>query len=177
MFQLRQQYLQVSWSGFWLGFGLCFWELLTILPEAYLWSRTLMADEKAQLTVSTWIDPKSIPAGWDQDSVQASQVLPPPTSSSMSLWTSHCALVMLEHQQTVRMKSVAKLDGPSGACWGAIQDVFYCNLDLSFLYPFMWECSLCGFTGNLCKSKAWVSLRWTQMSSFRKPSKLLRSWN
>ena len=49
--------------------------------------------QKAWLSVSAQIHPKGVLSGWGQDSVQASQVLPHQTGSSMSLWTLLCALV------------------------------------------------------------------------------------
>ena len=56
------------------------------------------------------IHPKGVLSGWSQDSVQASQVLPHQTCSSMSLWTLLCALVRSHvgtgrgHPQTVSTK-------------------------------------------------------------------------
>ena len=52
-----------------------------------------MLDGKAWLSVSALIHPKGVLSGWGQDSVQASQVHPHQTLSSMSLWTLLCALV------------------------------------------------------------------------------------
>ena len=52
-----------------------------------------MLDGKAWLLVSTLIHPKGVLLGWGLDSVQASQVRPHQTLSSMSLWTLLCALV------------------------------------------------------------------------------------
>lgn len=47
-----------------------------------------MLDEKVWLAVSTLlIHPKGVPLSLGQDSVQANQVLPYPTLSSMFLWT------------------------------------------------------------------------------------------
>ena len=71
----------------------CLWEILTILSEAHLWGQTLMLDEKAWLAVSALIHPKGVLSGWGQVSVQASQVLPHQTRSSISLWTLLCAPV------------------------------------------------------------------------------------
>ena len=77
-------------------------------------SRSVRSDtdvgQKAWLTVSALIHPKGVLSGWGQDSVQASQVLPHQTGSSMSLWTSLCALVRSHvgtgrvHPQTVSTK-------------------------------------------------------------------------
>ncbi len=66
--------------------------------------------EKAWLAVSALIHPKGVLSGWGQDSVQASQLLPHQTRSSMSLWTLICALVRSHvgtgrgHPQTVPTK-------------------------------------------------------------------------
>ena len=54
--------------------------------------------------------PKGVLSGWGQDSVQAIQVIPHQTRSSMSLWTLLCALVCCHvgtgrgHPQTVSTK-------------------------------------------------------------------------
>ncbi|XP_061746382.1 solute carrier family 22 member 13-like [Nerophis ophidion] len=52
-----------------------------------------MLVKKAWFSVSVLINPKCVLSGSCQDSVQASQVHPPQTLSSMSLWTLLCALV------------------------------------------------------------------------------------
>ena len=75
------------------GFRSVLWECLTILPEVHLWGHTLMLKGKAWLSVSALIHPKGLLSDWSQDSVQASQVHPHQTLSSMSLWTLLCALV------------------------------------------------------------------------------------
>jgi len=66
--------------------------------------------QNAWLSVSALIHPKGVLSGLGQDSVQASQVLPHQTGSSMSLWTLLCALERSHvgkgrgHPQTVSTK-------------------------------------------------------------------------
>ena len=74
-----------------------------------------MLDGKAWLSVSALIHPKGVLSGWGQDSVQASQVHPHQTLSSMSLWTLLCALVH-SHVGTGRVRvPFTGTKGPSPA--------------------------------------------------------------
>ena len=69
---------------------------------------------KAWLAVPALIHPKGVLPGWGQDSLQASQVLPPQTHSSMSLWTFLCAMACSHvgtgrgHPQTVPTRLAAQ---------------------------------------------------------------------
>ena len=60
---------------------------------AHLWGQMLA--EKAWPAVSALIHPKGVLSGCGQDSVQASQVLPHKTCSSMSLWTLLCMCIYI----------------------------------------------------------------------------------
>ena len=92
-FPLQLKQLQLSWERVPQGIGMCLWEFVTILTEGHLWGHTMMFGGKAWLTVSALLQPKVVLSGWGQDSVQASQVHPHHTLSSMSSWTLLCALV------------------------------------------------------------------------------------
>ena len=85
LLQLYQ--LQLFWEAFPQGLGVCLCECLTILSEAHLWGHTLMLDGEAWLSVSALNHPKGVLTGWGRNYVQASQVHPHQTLSSMSLWT------------------------------------------------------------------------------------------
>uniref|UniRef100_A0A667ZQH7 TSPO associated protein 1 n=1 Tax=Myripristis murdjan TaxID=586833 RepID=A0A667ZQH7_9TELE len=102
-------------------------------------SHTLMLVEKAWLSVSALIHPKGVLSGSGQDSVQASQVHPHQTLSSMSLWTLLCALV---HSHVGRGR------GPAPNCSHKVGSM---ELSKMFWYP---EAFKVPFTGTKGPSPA-----------------------
>lgn len=68
------------------------WSYSEMLPKVFAHLPSHAYEGDISLSVPALIPLKGVLSGWGQDSVQASQVLPHQTRSSMSLWPWLCAL-------------------------------------------------------------------------------------